>query len=976
MSDKVPFTGLIAGNLNSIYAANSVVVTGINGAVLVNSNIYIDGSGNVGIGTTNPTTNFNVPGSATINNLYVGNIFAAGGGLFGNASVVSVSNLNSNVITGNTVTGGTFIGNISTNTITSTNGVRLTASSGNISTSTTTGALVVTGGVGISGNLYVGGNLIVEGNVRVKNTEVSIGNTLILDGNNVSVNTSTGDLVILGTGGAGIGGNINVGGPLSTFSGNVGIGTSTVAALTRLAVYGGDLQVGTTGRGIVYPDGTIQTSAPSYTNLVFTYTGDGATASFSTSPLTATSVNNTIVFVGGVYQRKNTYSWAGTTLTFTTIPPQFSLIEINITAASVGFTTSYGALVQTAQVTNADASTSTVTGALRVTGGAGFGGNINVGGSVSLFTNTVGIGTSSNVGMISGNALTVFGNVNITGGYFLNGSPFLGGGTLTNNSTTNANTYYLTMSNAQTSGTFLNVVVSSSQLYFNPALGQLAAASFLPVVGSNIPAAGMYTPSANVLTFSSSGSERVRINTVGNVGIGTTTPVATLEVQNTAGNSGTVLARFSGASGRFVSIIDNDGSGAAGVLATNIFGASGASGTLRLRNTYGNANNSNIIIDNNYVSIATSSATVATERLRIDTNGNVGIGTATPTQRLFVIGNADVTGHFALGNTSSIDTLSTDSIYTGSTISSTLLLQENVSGNLAIKSWNSDIISYINYSHTGTSPASIYSLDIEPNVTASSTGPITYFYGSYVRPVNQGLGAVSELVGTYTSGRHLSSNTVTTGVGLSTTPIDILSSGNVTNNYGILVSTATDTGTGINNNLYGIYINDQSSKSTADNFNLYSAGANSKNYFAGNVIVGNSITVTSNVTANSFVYSTGTPANYTYYLDDISSRFNGVDKTFTLTSDGAAVSITNPVTLQLIVGGIPITPARYISDLVDMPEIVVFNKGFTVSGSTVTFATAPLNGMDFYGVVRTQDPSITFKYKQTPFSALNIMFGP
>jgi len=57
------------------------------------------------------------------------------------------------------------------------------------------------------------------------------------------------------------------------------------------------------------------------------FTGDGATTVFtlSGSPLTE---NATFVFINGVYQQKNTYTVVGTTLTFSTAPPNTSIIEV------------------------------------------------------------------------------------------------------------------------------------------------------------------------------------------------------------------------------------------------------------------------------------------------------------------------------------------------------------------------------------------------------------------------------------------------------------------------------------------------------------------------------------------------------------------------------------------------------------------------------------------------------------------------
>jgi hypothetical protein len=57
------------------------------------------------------------------------------------------------------------------------------------------------------------------------------------------------------------------------------------------------------------------------------FTGNGATTVFT---LTGTpfNENSTFVFVNGVYQQKNTYTVVGTTLTFSTAPPNISTIEV------------------------------------------------------------------------------------------------------------------------------------------------------------------------------------------------------------------------------------------------------------------------------------------------------------------------------------------------------------------------------------------------------------------------------------------------------------------------------------------------------------------------------------------------------------------------------------------------------------------------------------------------------------------------
>ena len=69
------------------------------------------------------------------------------------------------------------------------------------------------------------------------------------------------------------------------------------------------------------------------TITVTNYTGDGSDTTFTLSadPL---AENNTQIFIDGVYQQKNTYSYSGTTLTFSEAPPNGSSIEVQIISTS------------------------------------------------------------------------------------------------------------------------------------------------------------------------------------------------------------------------------------------------------------------------------------------------------------------------------------------------------------------------------------------------------------------------------------------------------------------------------------------------------------------------------------------------------------------------------------------------------------------------------------------------------------------
>ena len=121
--------------------------------------------------------------------------------------------------------------------------------------------------------------------------------------------------------------NVNV----AVFAGNV----TTVQSMNA-----GNITVNnvTLAGSLVFADGS---SLASVTNAIsiFDYTGNGVQTTFATGNYNATSTLDTMVFISGVYQRKNQYSWTGTNLTFTTPPPINSNIEIQVNTYSTGIQT-------------------------------------------------------------------------------------------------------------------------------------------------------------------------------------------------------------------------------------------------------------------------------------------------------------------------------------------------------------------------------------------------------------------------------------------------------------------------------------------------------------------------------------------------------------------------------------------------------------------------------------------------------------
>lgn len=168
--------------------------------------------------------------------------------------------------------------------------------------------------------------------------------------------------------------------------------TVEVQALRNIALNATSLPVSS----ITFADGTSLNSAWGSVGYL-QYTGNGTTTAYSTSPYTASSVNYTSVYISGVYQRKNTYTWSGTTLTFTSAPPNGSYIEIVIN-------------YQTTQVGLPSAGTITPT--MLSTGGPSWtsGGNVSITGALSAG------------GALAAGNTTVTGTMNVSGNFYAPGS--------------------------------------------------------------------------------------------------------------------------------------------------------------------------------------------------------------------------------------------------------------------------------------------------------------------------------------------------------------------------------------------------------------------------------------------------------------------------------------------------------------------------------------------------------------------------